>query len=92
MDRRFLDTPEAVADAVRDARRAQCWTQAELASRARVGRRFIVTLESAHERAELCEVLSVLEALEIHAVALPDPPEAQPSEEVNLDDVIKRFT
>ena len=92
MERRFLDSPEAVADAVRDARRAQGWTQAQLAARAHVGRRFVVTLESGHERAELGKVLSILEALEIHAVALPEPPEAKPLAEVNLDDVIKRFT
>ncbi|BDH57364.1 hypothetical protein MTP03_23030 [Tsukamurella sp. PLM1] len=70
---RFLNTPDAVAAAVRDGRTAQGLAQAELARRAGVGRRFVVDLEAGHPRAELGKVLAVLSALGIHATALPAP-------------------
>lgn len=54
----------ALGAAVRDARRARGWTQAELAERARVSRRFVIALERASSsRAELGRVLAVLRTL-----------------------------
>lgn len=88
---RFLDTPEAVANAIRESRKTKRWSQAKLAKEAKVGRRLIVDLESGHERAELGKVLAVLSALDIFAVALPEPPHAGPSHEVDFDEYINRF-
>src|SRR6266545_2521134 len=67
--RDYLPGANAVRDpgdlgaAVRAARRARGWTQAELAARARVGRQWLVSLERGHERAELGLVLAVLREL-----------------------------
>lgn len=63
VDRRFVDLVSLGA-AVRDVRQARGLTQAELASRARVSRQFVISLErGAGPRAELGKVLSVLRAL-----------------------------
>jgi HTH-type transcriptional regulator/antitoxin HipB len=91
MKRRFLATVEAVGQAVRDGRKEKGLTQAQLATRAGVGRRFVVEVESGHMRAELGKVLSILEALDIHAVALPSIPTEQRLKDVDLDEVMKRF-
>lgn len=73
MKRRSLHTPEAVAEAIREGRASMKLSQAQLARNAGVGRRFIVDVESGHNRAELGKVLDVLKALDIHAMALPGP-------------------
>lgn len=91
MKRRFFNTVEAVGQAVREARREQGLTQGELASKAEVGRRFIVELEAGHLRAELGKVLKVLETLGIHAVALPSVRPSQRLDDIDLDEVMKRF-
>jgi HTH-type transcriptional regulator/antitoxin HipB len=88
---RFLTTPDAVAQAVRAARTEAGLSQAALAARAGVGRRFVVDLESGHPRAELAKVLAVLEALDIHAMALPAPSVTRRLEDVDLDAVVARF-
>jgi y4mF family transcriptional regulator len=69
MEQRLLDTPEAVAEAVREGRRAMCLTQAQLAERAGVGRKFVMELEAGHPRAELAKVLAVLRVLNVQAVS-----------------------
>lgn len=70
MRQRFLTTPSEIAGAVRDGRREAHLTQAQLAAKAGVGRRFIVDLETGHERAELGKVLAVLETLNVCIIAL----------------------
>lgn len=82
---------DAVGGAVREGRSEKGWTQTELAHNAGVGRRFIVDLEAGHMRAELGKVLSVLEALDIHAVALPSIRSKQKLADVNLKESLKRF-
>ncbi|MDR1265342.1 MAG: helix-turn-helix transcriptional regulator [Propionibacteriaceae bacterium] len=74
MEYRFLDSPEAVAAAVRQGRAARRLSQADLAAEAGVGRRFVSDLENGHPRAELGKVLAVLRALGVHATALPAVP------------------
>ncbi|GAA1877811.1 hypothetical protein GCM10009715_25660 [Paeniglutamicibacter psychrophenolicus] len=91
MKRRFLPTVEAVGNAVREGRGELGWTQAQLATRAGVGRRFVVELESGHMRAELGKDLAVLEALDIHAVALPSVKTDKRLEDVDPAEVMKRF-
>ncbi len=59
--------------AVRDARRAQHVTQAQLALRAGVGRRFVVDLESGHPRAELGKALTVMRVLGLRLDVLSSP-------------------
>lgn len=91
MKRRFLATVEAVGKAVRDGRSEKGWTQGELAEKAGVGRRFVVELEAGHMRAELGKVLNVLEALDVHAVALPSIRSKKKLADVNLKESLKRF-
>jgi HTH-type transcriptional regulator/antitoxin HipB len=91
MTNRFLTTPQAVGQAVREARTDFGWTQAQLASRAGVGRRFVVDLEAGHERAELGKVLAVLDAVDIHATALPDGPDRTFPADIDLTAVVARF-
>jgi HTH-type transcriptional regulator / antitoxin HipB len=63
MERRIAD-PQTLGAAVREARAARDWTQAELASRAGVSRSFVLDIErGSRPRAELVRVLSVLKAL-----------------------------
>lgn len=91
METRFLNSHEAVARAVIDGRRRAGLSQARLAEKANVGRRFIVDLESGHPRAELAKVLAVLEALDIHATALPAPTIDRRAADVDLNEVVSRF-
>lgn len=71
MKRRYIDTTERLASVVREERTAKGLTQAELAARAKVGRRFILDLEAGHPRAELAKTLDVLRALEVQPLAVP---------------------
>lgn len=89
MKRRFLNTPEAVAMAVRDTRREMGLSQAQLAHNAGVGRRFIVDVEAGHHRAELGKVLDVLNVLDIHAMALPGPEITRTFMDVDLDKLLR---
>lgn len=66
-------------------------TQAQLATKAGVGRRFIVDLEAGHDRAELPKVLSVLDALDIHAPVLPPATKRTRMEDVDLDQVLRDY-
>ncbi|MDR2973195.1 MAG: type II toxin-antitoxin system Y4mF family antitoxin [Propionibacteriaceae bacterium] len=91
MERRFLTSPEAVAATVRAARKRAGLSQAELALKAGVGRRFVVDVEAGHPRAELGKVLAVLDAVGVHALALPPPPVTRTLEDVDLDQVVARF-
>ncbi len=91
MEYLFLNTPDAVAEAVRSRRASHRLTQTQLAERANVGRRFISDLEAGHPRAELAKVLAVLEALDIHATAIPSTPSGQRRGEVDLAAVVERF-
>lgn len=91
MKKRFLPTVESVAHAVRGGRVAAGLTQAELASKAHVGRGFIIELEAGHPRAELAKVLQVLEALDIHAMALPSVSSGRTFQDIDLDEAMARF-
>ncbi|MDN5743795.1 MAG: helix-turn-helix domain-containing protein [Nocardioidaceae bacterium] len=88
---KFLATAEAVAETVHAQRLGRGWSQAELAAKAGVGRRFVVDLEAGHPRAELAKVLSVLDALGVHALALPSEPVPYDLDAVDLDAVVERF-
>lgn len=89
MKRRFLHTVEAVSRAVREGREEAGLTQAMLAEKAGVVRRFIVDLEEGHPIAELDKVLSVLAALDIHAMALPGPSVTKTFLDIDLDEVLR---
>lgn len=91
MKTRYLRTVEAVAEAVREARGELGLTQAQLATKAGVGRRFIVDLEAGHDRAELAKVLTVLEAVNIHASVLPPATKRTRPEDVDLDKVLSEY-
>ncbi len=68
MPRRFLTSPSPVGAIVRAARLHARISQAELAQRAGVGRRFVVDVEAGHPRAELGKVLTLLDALDVFPV------------------------
>lgn len=75
MERMFIDTIERLGEAVRSARREHGWTQAELATHAGVGRRFVIDVETGHPRAELGKTLTLLRTLDIQPLAIPVAPE-----------------
>jgi len=91
MKRRFFSTLESVGQAVREARAEQGLTQEELASEASVTASFVADLESGHLSAGLGEVLAILEALDIYAVALPSVRPSVTLDDIDLDEVMKRF-
>lgn len=91
MKRRFFNTVEAVGQAVREARREQGITQDELAAKAHLAVSFVADLEAGQLNGELAEVLAVLETLGIHAVALPSVRARTRIDDVDLDEVMKRF-
>lgn len=88
---RFLGTSTDLANAIRETRTEQGLTQQTLAGQASVSRKFISDLESGHPRAELEKVLQVLDALGIHAVALPSVRSHVDPSKVNLDEVLANY-
>lgn len=75
-----LSTPAQIGAAIKGARMRQGWTQSELAERAGVSRRWLITLESGvSERAELGKVLDTLDALDarLEMSAVPSDPLAE---------------
>jgi y4mF family transcriptional regulator len=60
-------TNQHLADAVRAAREAAGWTQAQLAERARVGLKFLYELESGKDTLRTDKVLGVLRVLGLRA-------------------------
>jgi HTH-type transcriptional regulator / antitoxin HipB len=91
MERKVLATFDDVARVVREHRIALGLTQIDLAQRAGVGRRFVVDLERGHPRAEFAQVLAVLNALGVHAAALPAPPVTKTVDDIDLDKAVARF-
>lgn len=91
MKRRFFNTVEAVGQAVREARREHGITQEELAAKAQVELTFVTDLEAGQLSGELAEVLAVLESLDIYAVALPSVRSRNRIDDIDLDEVMKRF-
>lgn len=89
--RRFLGTSADLARAIREERSKQKLTQQYLANRAKVSRKFVSDLESGHPRAELEKVLQVLDALGIHAVALPSVKSSVDPSRVDLDEVLADY-
>ncbi len=73
---------------LRELRRARGWTQAELAERAGVSRKFVIDLERGQRvRAELDRVLAVVRALD-RQIALVEG--ARPSFDSALDQLLGR--
>lgn len=72
-----IDTPEALGQAVRSARKQLSLTQPQLALAAGVGVRFIVDLEAGKPTLRLESILRVLHALggELQVDGLPTPGE-----------------
>lgn len=67
-----LSTPAQIGAAVRSARARQGLTQVELAERAGVSRRWLITLEQGHaSRAELGKILDTLDALGLALTVAP---------------------
>lgn len=69
----MIVSAESLGAEVRRARRAQFLTQAQLAARAGVGRRLVVSLEAGHPRAELGKTLQVMSALGLRLDVLAAP-------------------
>lgn len=63
---RFIGTSDTVGAAIRDERKAQNLTQAQLAKKANVSRSFLIELEEGHPGAALGRVLNVFGALELN--------------------------
>lgn len=58
-----FNTPEDAGRFVRERRRSLHMTQAELAAKAGVSRKFVASLEGGHPRAELGKTMQVLTAV-----------------------------
>lgn len=92
MKRLFIDSVDRLAHVVAEERKASGITQAELARRAEVSRRFVIEVEKGHPRAELDKVLALLHALNIRPYALPPVvPSAEPGE-IDLDEHLARYS
>lgn len=89
---RFLPSDEVLADTVRSARLAARLDACELAGRAGVDPGLVAVIESARGlcAADLPGVLALLEALGIHATALPPVRRPEPTEPADLDEVLRR--
>lgn len=77
-----IDTPAAAGALIRHQRHSQGWTQQALAHAAGVSRKFLIDLESGHERAELGKTMAVLAALSLSlttATPLPHGSEHDPA-------------
>ena len=68
-DTNSIDTPGAAGAVIRSRRKEQGLSQQALANAARVSRKFVVDLESGHERAELGKTIAVLHALGLSLAA-----------------------
>jgi len=90
-EQRYFITSQDVADTIRAQRAIRRWSQTALAERAGVGRRFIVDLEAGKPTVELGKTLKVLDALDIHAVALPPAPTPAAPGDFDLDAHLDRF-
>ncbi|MFM8351721.1 MAG: helix-turn-helix domain-containing protein [Actinomycetales bacterium] len=66
-----ITTVDEVAGAVRLARKARGWTQAQLASHAHVSRDLVNRLERGSGRVEVAKVLDILAALGLATVIEP---------------------
>lgn len=66
-------TNQQLAQAVRAAREAAGWTQAQLAERARVGLKFLYELESGKDTLRTDKVLDVLKVLGLHLLVAREP-------------------
>ena len=67
-----LTTPPQIGAAIRSARKRAGITQAELADRAGVSRRWLITLERGQaERAELGKILDTLDTLDLTITITP---------------------
>lgn len=67
----FLASPAAIGAAVEAARVARGLTQADLAARARVSRRFVVNLENGKAGSHLGKTLTVMMSAGLVGVAVP---------------------
>lgn len=76
---KYIHTIERLAEVIQEQRHQLGLTQAEVAQRAGVGRRFVVDLERGHPRAEFAKVLAVLDAVGVEPLAVPvvDPGPAE---------------
>lgn len=89
-DRRFIATTADLAETVRSGRLTLGWTEQQLANHAHVTREFVGDVEDGRPRAEFAEVLAVLDALGIHALAIPSTRPVTPTE-INLDDMLRDY-
>lgn len=86
-----MGTSADVGDAVREGRTEKGWTQSRLAKKAGVSRKFISDIEGGHPRAELEKTITVLSALDIHALALPSVKPERQRRHVDLDQVLRDY-
>lgn len=92
MKRLFIDSVERLAHIVAEERKASGVTQAELAEKAGVSRRFVIEVEKGHPRAELDKVLALLHALNIRPYALPPIASTVDPDAIDLDEHLLRYS
>jgi HTH-type transcriptional regulator / antitoxin HipB len=69
------------------------WSQAEVARRASVSRKWISDFETGKDTVDLAAVLRLLDALDISLSSVDPPPtvESAPRDGVDLDDLLKEY-
>jgi y4mF family transcriptional regulator len=82
-----IQSPKDLAAYVRERRRALDLTQAQLAIRARVSRRWLSDLESGKETIDIGLVLRTLGALGVILDAVP----VEQTTQISLDEVLARY-
>jgi HTH-type transcriptional regulator/antitoxin HipB len=81
-----LESAEPISWLVRRARKKRSWTQNHLASKANVGVRFIIDLESGKESVRLDKLLAVLGAIGIE-LHISQPTTSAPEARMDEKDV-----
>jgi len=85
--RRFLTSPDEVADTIKTQRKELGMTQLQVADHAGVTRQFVSSVERGHPTADLNKVLAVLRAVDVMTLAFPVPVPASSQSDVHHIDL-----
>ena len=89
-----IRTAHDLAALTRGRRLDRGWSQAEVARRASVSRKWISDFETGKDTVDLAAVLRLLDALDISLRSVDSPPadERAPHDGVDLDDLLEEYS